>query len=235
MHVANHEIVPAARLLLAAAIRWVHPVLFIELPDLAFPGRFFDFRSGHAVVHAEIMVVPNGIDRGGGNEAPPFRAALSTSIAVVLGQAMFWLINVNVVTEHEEGVRFEARDVVPHAFPLRNVAGPATEAHGERLWLCLGGKGPEAGRLGFGRGTVNLNPVIVSGIWRQAINADHGGESGGGGCCCRSSALADDDGDLGRIAGAHPEGGRAFCDRSHHGAVHKLDGFHTLELGELGK
>ena len=105
MHVTDIKILPASRLLFPATIGGVDPVLPEGIPDGPLPGRFLDLGARDTIVQPEIMIVVNRIDAGGRGKASPLGPGLATVITIMIRQQMGRVIDVDVVTEHQEGGR----------------------------------------------------------------------------------------------------------------------------------
>ena len=73
--VTNRERIPAARLGIAAAVGRIRPVFTKDLERvIPLPERHVDQRPAPGIIRAEVVIVPDRIDRGLGREGAPFRS-----------------------------------------------------------------------------------------------------------------------------------------------------------------
>ena len=82
--IADGKVVPAAGLGLAAAVCGIDPVPPEDIPYRPLPGRLFDVGAAPAVVGAEIVVIPDSVDRRDGKQLAILRPRLAPVVAVAL-------------------------------------------------------------------------------------------------------------------------------------------------------
>ena len=131
MDVVDIGVPPDARLLVAAAVARIYPVVAEDFVDRPLPAWRLNLRPAEAVVGAEIVVVPNGKHPQAGDERAVFGARLAAVVTVVVHVHHVGVVDVRVVAELEQRLRPGRGDGVPNMLMLRHKSGAAAEGQAE--------------------------------------------------------------------------------------------------------
>ena len=225
MDISDGEIEPATGLRFAASVGRVYPVLAKDVPDFPLPLRGFDFGSRIAVVVTEIVIVVDRIDGSPCDQSSPFRSRLAAIVAVVLAEPELGLIDIDIVTQHQQGLGFEPGDVVPHPFPFRHVARTSPEGDVELrsdggLWRS------RKMRIGFecDEFAIDQHFVVMTLVRLETVDGHDRRQIALEGTFHGVAYLIPDPyRHRSRLGGPHPDRGSGIGHRSHHGSVQHLD------------
>ena len=143
VHVVDVGVPPDARLLVAAAVAGVGPVVAEDFVDWPLPAWRLDLRPAGAVVGAEIMIVPNRKHPQAGDERAVLGARLAAVIAVVVHVHHAGVVDVDIVAELKQRIRLGRGDGVPDVLMLRHKPGAAAEGEAEPTGLAAFAEGHE--------------------------------------------------------------------------------------------